>query len=153
MLSYHASHEAITFSRRQNRAILNANASKRIAVSCLSKWLGLKRRLSDQEECLEVSDDLVVYARMWKALGECNGDPNSARDHVRRCTGQAGSIGFKTQSGLPDCPDSWPHVHCPFRAVLFVVTFHKKNIHFNIGRFFRGLPSLKQKCYQYKSRD
>lgn len=48
--------------------------------------------LSDQEECLEVSDDLIVYARMWKALGECNENPNSARDHVRRCTGHVGSM-------------------------------------------------------------
>ena len=40
----------------------------------------------DQEECLEVSDDLLVYGRMWKVLGECQKDPNAARDYIRRCT-------------------------------------------------------------------
>lgn len=40
----------------------------------------------NQEECLEVSDDLLVYGRMWKALGECQKDPNAARDYIRRCT-------------------------------------------------------------------
>ena len=114
----------------------------------------LKRRLSDQEECLEVSDDLVVYARMWKALGECNGDPNSARDHVRRCTGQAGSIGFKNAVGIARLSRLMATCTLFFQSSFVCCHVLQKTFTLISVGFSDGyLHCLKQKCYQYKSRD
>lgn len=57
----------------------------------------------NQEECLEVSDDLEVFNRMWEVLRRCESDPNASRDHIRRCTERQFLPNWKEWSEWGDC--------------------------------------------------